>query len=91
MGKGYNYNNRWAAEADAVKGCYAPDARVVAWVRNGYCALALGNDKSCWGAWGNSDKQSAVNRALAECGQRTTGAHLVLGVYSDNTPPEVYR
>ena len=91
-GHGYNYASRWAAEAEAVRMCNAADARVVVWVKNGFCALALGDDKSYWGdGFSYGDKDTASNRAVAECGQRTTNAHFVRGVYSNNTPPEIYR
>src|SRR5205823_212946 len=48
-GYGYNYGSRTAAEAAAIRNCKADDARIVTWVNNGFCALALGEDKTAWG------------------------------------------
>ena len=73
--------------------CNAADARVVVWVKNG---LPLASPSAMTNPTGSrrfsyNDRDTAVNRAVAECGQRTTNAHFVRGVYSNNTPPEVYR
>jgi len=86
---GYSYNDgsRWAAEKAALKRCQGSDARIVCWVNRGFCVLALGDDKSCWGAgWSYGDGASnteAINRALTECRRRTTGARLILCLVSD--------
>jgi hypothetical protein len=65
----------------------AGDARIACWINKGFCALALGNDKSCWrvgwtyGNGANSD--GAKNYALEDCRNRTTGAHIALSLSSD--------
>jgi len=46
----YDYRGRAAAEKAALEKCGAEDATIACWVNHGFCALALGNDKSCWGA-----------------------------------------
>ena len=94
-GYGNNYGSRGAAERAALQNCPEPDARIVTWVHNGFCALALGDDRSCWGigySWGNGASNTAArNFALQDCRGRTTGAHIVLCVYSGNLQPEVHR
>ncbi len=86
-GYSYNYGSRWSAEKAALERCDAPDARIVGWVNRGFFALALGDDKSCWGTgWSYGDDATnteAITRALAECRKRTTGARLVLCLVSD--------
>jgi hypothetical protein len=95
MGYAYNYGSRWSAEAAALKNCKADDARIVTWVNNGFCALALGDDDSCWGVgWSYGDGATntyARNRALQECGKRTTKPRIVLCICSANVAPEVRR
>jgi serine/threonine-protein kinase len=86
IGYGYNYGSRWAAQTAALRNCPVADARIVTWVSNGWCALALGDDKSTWGT-GWSYGEGATNtyakqRALAEAQKRTTGTRVVLCVCS---------
>jgi hypothetical protein len=76
-----------AAEKAAVEKLGEPDAKIAGWVKFGFVALALGTDKSCWGAgWtyghGATD-QKAGNTALEDCRKRTTGAYVALIVSSD--------
>jgi len=56
-------------------------------VNRGFCALALGSDKSCWGigySYGNgADTNKAKNDALADCRNRTSGAHIAVTLSSD--------
>jgi hypothetical protein len=86
-GYAYNYRSRSAAEKAALEKCDAEDARIACWVNRGFCALALGDDKTCWGVgWrygGGSSNTDAKDTALKECGNRTTGAHIVLCLSSD--------
>jgi hypothetical protein len=83
----YNYGDRWEAQQAALNACHAKDARIVCWVNNGFCALAVGDDKSAWGVgyeYGDSaNNTAAINTALAECRKRTTGAHIVVCLSSD--------
>ena len=73
----------------------ADDARIVTWVNNGFCALAVGDDKSAWGvgwSWGGGATNiEARDRALGQCRQRTAGARIVLCVCSTNVRPEVNK
>jgi hypothetical protein len=82
-----NYSSRWAAQEAALALFKAKDGRVVCWVNEGFCALALGDDQSVWGTgWRFGDGASnadAMNTALEQCKKRTTGAHIVLCVSSD--------
>jgi hypothetical protein len=79
--------SRKAAEKEAVEKCGAPDATVACWVNKGFCALALGEDKSCWGVgWsygGGSSNDAAKDYALDDCRKRTTGVHIAVVLSSD--------
>lgn len=92
-GYSYNYGSRSSAESAALRNCKAADARIVTWVHNGFCALAVGDDKSCWGTgWSYGDGATNIyarNRALENCRNRTTGARIVLCICSANVAPEV--
>jgi hypothetical protein len=94
-GYAYNHGSRAAAEASALKYCKADDAFIVCWVNNGFCALALGDDREAYGygySFGDgATNTSAKNRALLEARRRTTNAHLVLCVCSENVKPEVFN
>ncbi|HEV3142597.1 MAG TPA: DUF4189 domain-containing protein [Gemmataceae bacterium] len=80
FGIGYNYGTRAAAEKEAMKQCEADDAKIVVWVHNGFCALALGDDKSVWGVgWSYGDgarTREAKSFALEECNKRTKNAEI---------------
>src|SRR4051812_22619925 len=69
-GYAYNHGSRAAAEAAALRYCKGDDARIVTWVNNGFCALAVGDDQSAWGVgWSFGDGATntyAKNRALLE-------------------------
>ncbi len=74
----YNYGDNASAE-QAVLGLFqAKDAKLLRWVNWGYCALALGDDKSAWGIgyrFGpGAASKDAEDVALEECAKRTTGA-----------------
>ena len=83
----HSHRSRAAAEEAAVKKCAIADARAVAWVNNGFCALALGDDRGCWGGgYDHSPRctnRNAINRAIEQCAKRTKGAHAVLCLSSD--------
>jgi hypothetical protein len=86
-GTANNWDTRQGAEEAALANCKADDARIVAWVQNGFCALALGDDKSKW-AYGVSYNIGATNvdamaRALAACRAQTTGAYIVVCICSE--------
>jgi serine/threonine-protein kinase len=94
-GYAYNHGSRASAEAAAIKYCKADDASVVVWVHNGFCALAIGDDKEAYGygfSYGNgATNTDAKNRALLEARKRTTNARIVLCVCSENVKPEVFK
>lgn len=83
----YNYRSRPGAQNEALRRCGAEDALIACWVNEGVCALALGDDKTCWGAgwcYGSGTDLDAKERALAQCrGTGTTGCHIVLCLSSD--------
>jgi hypothetical protein len=83
----YDERSRSAAEKGAMEKCGAEDARIACWVNRGFCAMALGSDKSCWGigySYGNgASTDKAKNDALADCRNRTSGAHIAVILSSD--------
>jgi hypothetical protein len=83
----YNYGSRSSAEKAALKQLDKEDGKIVSWVNNGFCALALGDEVGKYGTgyrWGDgASTRGAGERALAECAKRTTGARLVLVLSSD--------
>lgn len=91
-GYAYNFGSRASAEEAAVRNCKADDARIVTWVNNGWCALALGDDRSSWGTgWSFGDGATntfAKQQPLGECRKRTTGCRVVLCICSLNLAPE---
>jgi hypothetical protein len=93
FGYAYNYGSRWDAQKAALKRCKAKDARIVTWVNNGFCALALGDDKSAWGvgwSYGNGATNTyAKKKALAECAKRTKNGRIVVCLCSTNVDPEL--
>jgi serine/threonine-protein kinase len=86
-GYSYDHRSRSNAEKAALEKCGAEDAQIACWIKRGFCALALGDDKTCWGVgWrygGGSSNTDAKDTAMKECGNRTTGAHIVLCLSSD--------
>ena len=83
----YDHRSRKAAEKAALEKCGADDATIACWVNKGFCALALGDDKSCWGSgWnygGGANNQRAKEKAMADCKERTTGAYIAVMLSSD--------
>lgn len=95
IGYAYDRRSRAAAEDGALKDCGAEDATIACWVNRGFCALALGNDKSCWGSgWKYGDgakSEAAKQQAVDDCRNRTTGAHAVVVLSSDGQYKWDYR
>jgi hypothetical protein len=87
FGYAHSYEDRESAEKAALDACSPKDARIVCWINNGFCALALGDDKSAWGVGyeyaGGASNTDAMATAVAECKKRTTGAHVALCLSSD--------
>ncbi|OAI46170.1 hypothetical protein AYO44_11790 [Planctomycetaceae bacterium SCGC AG-212-F19] len=81
-----NYGSRWSAQNAALRNCPVADAKIVTWVHNGFCALALGDDVSAWGigySYGDgATNTNAKQRALNECSKRSNGARIVVCVCS---------
>jgi hypothetical protein len=82
----YDLRSRSAAENVALEKC-GEDAHLACWVNRGFCALALGSDKSCWGigySYGNgANTDKAKNDALEDCRNRTSGVHIAVVLSSD--------
>jgi hypothetical protein len=83
----YDYRSRKAAEKVALEKCGADDATIACWINHGFCALALGSDKSCWGVgweYGNgANNQRAKEKAMKDCQERTTGVYTAVMLSSD--------
>ncbi len=72
------------AQAGALLGCRGDDARVVVVVKNGFAALAVGDDGSYGYAWGTS-QDIAEGIALAKCLQQgASRAHIAVSIGSDD-------
>lgn len=86
-GYAYDRRSRKAAEDGALKDCGAADATITCWVKRGFCALALGSDKSYWGSgWkygAGCNSDAAKEQALEECKNRTSGARIAVVMSSD--------
>ena len=96
FGVAYNYGSRWSAQQEALKLVKADDAKIVCWVNNGFCALALGDDKGCYGvgwSWGDgASTREARQYAIDNCNERTTNARIViLACSSDAMKPIIKK
>jgi hypothetical protein len=59
-----------SASIDAIEKSQAPDAQIVVWSENGWCALAREKDGAAIGiGWGGTSAQARL-RALADCRKR---------------------
>jgi serine/threonine-protein kinase len=79
---GYTFGRNCAADAEigALQNCNGRDRRVVAWVSNGYAALAV-NDKGGYGAaWSTRCQADADQAALNFAGGPGCGAHVLCEV-----------
>jgi serine/threonine-protein kinase len=92
-GYAYDQSTRGMAEGIARRNCTGDDARAVGWVRNGFVALAVGEN----GAWGvgysygdGATNREAKERALEECRKRSKTARLVICVCSLDVKPEIF-
>lgn len=70
-GFGYQFDSQKKAEKEALAQCRGDDAKIVVWVKNGWCALAVG-DNNKYGFGHADDRDTAQNRAIAECRKRTS-------------------
>jgi len=86
-GYSYNYEDEESAQQAAVAACKAKDARAVCWVHDGFCALAVGDNKAVWGVgyrFGSGvTTVDTKNAALVDCGKKTTNAHILICISSD--------
>jgi len=93
-GYAWNYGSRYAAECAALARCPARDARIVAWVKGGWLAVALGENNAY--GYGYSYGVGATNseakrRAVAECRQQSKRVTTLICLCSGDYPPEVFR
>jgi tetratricopeptide (TPR) repeat protein len=83
----FGHEDRWSAEKAALSVSKAKDTKIVAWVNNGFIALALGDEKEHWGyatTYGDgASADEAAKNAVGECNKRTTHAYIALVLSSD--------
>ena len=93
-GYAYGQSTRDIAEGIAKRHCKVDDARVVTWVHNGWCALAVG-EKGTYGvgwSYGNgATNRNAKENAIDECKKRSKTARLLLCVCSIDRQPEIFE
>jgi hypothetical protein len=74
----------WTADVNASRAarenCNASDARTVVMCNNGWCALALGEDRANWGVGWGEDRPSAEKFALQSAKERTRNAKIVFSI-----------
>jgi serine/threonine-protein kinase len=93
-GYAYNYGSRGAAERAALANCKETDAKVVGWVKAGWLALAVGDNKAYGVAWEYGEgavNTTAKKRALKELADRNGKCTVLICVCSGNVEPEVIR
>jgi Domain of unknown function (DUF4189) len=83
-GYSYGWGNRATAENVALANCRGANPQVVAWARNGYCALALGDTVGSYG-WGyGATAAEARTHALLNARKFTTNCYIAVTVFSGN-------
>lgn len=74
----------WTADINASRSarenCNTSDARTVVMCNNGWCALALGEDRGKWGVGWGEDRPSAERFALQSAKERTRNAKVVFSI-----------
>jgi serine/threonine-protein kinase len=82
----YGYSHDWTARINAErvarKNCEATDAKVLVVVGNGFCALAVGDDKTAYGFGYAETDAEAKEIALRECRKRTANCRVAVCVCS---------
>lgn len=79
-GTSFSYGNLSLARRAALSRCGESDAKIVAWAKNCYCALAVGKDG--YGSGYGSTARQAQTMALQDCAKKTTGGRIVKCVFS---------
>lgn len=79
-GYSYSHGSQSAACSAALKFCKEPDAQIVGWAKNRYCALAEGADGYGFGHAATAAEARQI--ALNDCARRTTGGKIVICVFS---------
>jgi hypothetical protein len=82
---GYAYAAKTAdeAKAAALKWCRADDARIVAWVKNGYIAIAHGHNGAIGWGW-SPERERAVQFAHDNCLRYSSTSNLTAVVSAKN-------
>jgi hypothetical protein len=71
-GYSFGYGSRAEAENAAISRCKGADARIAVWVRNGWAALAVGDDGVRGWGWSSSSLSDAKSMALQNAGRNST-------------------
>lgn len=85
--------SREIAERQAIRNCPADDAKIVTWVCNGFCALAVGENGAWGGGYSNDARASntaAKNAALRACAKHSDKPRILICVCSVKRKPEIY-
>jgi len=79
-GYSFSYGTLAQARQQALRQCPEPDARIVVWAKNNYCALAIG--KNGYGVGFGTTAEQARAKALQDCNQETTESRVVECIFS---------
>jgi hypothetical protein len=80
VGWSHSHYNRASAEAAALSGCGAYDARIVVWVASGYAALAVDKTTGRYGYGYGGTLRKAKRNAISGC--NSPNAQIVQTVWS---------
>ena len=86
-GYSVNQDSQDNAEKLAIQKCNAPDAKVVVWSHDGWCALAVGDDNG-WGSGFGKTQEDGRKAALDEAAKHTKNPHVILAVSSEGESVE---
>jgi hypothetical protein len=81
-GYSYGFNCSQDAENDALSRCNGCDAQVVVWVKNGWAALAVGDNGAYGWGWSGNCRADAENIARQNCSG--DNVRILCWVYSGN-------
>lgn len=94
-GYAWNHWNYSDAARVALSRCNAKDAEVVAWVENGFAALAIGDNDSTYGTgweWGDGATNiDAINTAKENCRSYGKRVKTIVVVHSHYFNPQVIK
>lgn len=94
-GYAWNHGSRAAAEKTALSRCTEKDAEIVAWVNEGFLAVAIAEDNTYGTGYrfgAGASNTDAFNRAKAELKKRTDSRiKVIIVLCSDNVEPQILK